>query len=178
MLLPGQVLLITGIMAAGKSTVAQAVAERLPKSVHLRGDIFRRMIVNGRAAIEPGMSDEAWKQLCLRYQLAVSAAEGYCAAGFAVVYQDVILGESLAEVVNLFKACPVHVIVLCPTPEAAGERDKTRHKVTYNGWTPHELDASLRTETPHLGLWLDTTALSVTETVDKIFARWDETTII
>jgi adenylylsulfate kinase-like enzyme len=32
------VVLITGIQAAGKSTVAQALAERLPRSVHVRGD--------------------------------------------------------------------------------------------------------------------------------------------
>ena len=44
-----RVILITGIMAAGKSTVAQHLAERLPRSVHLRGDVFRRMIVGGRA---------------------------------------------------------------------------------------------------------------------------------
>ena len=44
-----QLILITGIMAAGKSTVAQHLAERLPNSVHLRGDVFRRMMVNGRA---------------------------------------------------------------------------------------------------------------------------------
>ena len=43
-----QVILITGNMAAGKSSVAQSLAERLPKSVHLRGDVFRRMIVSGR----------------------------------------------------------------------------------------------------------------------------------
>ncbi len=34
--------LITGVMASGKSTVAQLLAERLEKSVHLRGDIFRK----------------------------------------------------------------------------------------------------------------------------------------
>ena len=38
------IILITGIMAAGKSTIAQALAEALPKSVHLRGDVFRRII--------------------------------------------------------------------------------------------------------------------------------------
>ena len=42
------VYLITGMMASGKSTVAQALAERLPRSVHVRGDLFRRMIVSGR----------------------------------------------------------------------------------------------------------------------------------
>ena len=44
-----QIVLITGAMAAGKSSLAQALAERLPCSVHLRGDSFRRMIVSGRA---------------------------------------------------------------------------------------------------------------------------------
>jgi chloramphenicol 3-O-phosphotransferase len=47
------IVLITGIQAAGKSTVAQALAERLPRSVHLRGDLFRRLIVNGRADMTP-----------------------------------------------------------------------------------------------------------------------------
>jgi adenylylsulfate kinase-like enzyme len=41
--------LVTGIMASGKSTIAQALAERLPRSAHVRGDTFRRFIVRGRA---------------------------------------------------------------------------------------------------------------------------------
>ncbi|MEO8394773.1 MAG: adenylyl-sulfate kinase [Chloroflexota bacterium] len=69
------ILLITGIMASGKSTVAQAVAERLPKSVHLRGDLFRRMIINGCAEIKPDLMDEAMAQLRLRYQLAATSAD-------------------------------------------------------------------------------------------------------
>lgn len=43
-----RICLTTGVMAAGKSTVAQRVAEALPKAVHLRGDIFRRMIAGAR----------------------------------------------------------------------------------------------------------------------------------
>jgi hypothetical protein len=41
----GTVVVVTGVMAAGKSTVAQLLAERLPRSAHVRGDAFRRMIV-------------------------------------------------------------------------------------------------------------------------------------
>jgi adenylylsulfate kinase-like enzyme len=63
-------LLITGIMAAGKSTIAQHIAKQLPQSVHLRGDVFRRMIVNGQAAIESPISEAAMAQLRLRYQIA------------------------------------------------------------------------------------------------------------
>ena len=44
---PPAVVLITGIMGAGKSSVAQALAERLPKAAHVRGDAFRRFIVSG-----------------------------------------------------------------------------------------------------------------------------------
>ena len=40
--------LITGVMASGKSTTAQALSEQLPRCVHLRGDLFRRMIASGR----------------------------------------------------------------------------------------------------------------------------------
>jgi len=32
---------ITGIMAAGKSTVAQMLAEHFEKGVHVRGDVYR-----------------------------------------------------------------------------------------------------------------------------------------
>jgi predicted kinase len=165
------IILITGIMAAGKSTIAQGLAERLPKSVHLRGDVFRRMIVNGRADMQPDQADEAWSQLRLRYNIAAAAADLYCAAGFTVVYQDVILGEVLAEVVEKLRRWPLHVIVLCPSPETAAQRDQTRHKTAYGDWTPNALDHSLRTETPRLGLWLDTSALTVEQTLDAIFAQ-------
>jgi predicted kinase len=47
------VIVVTGIQAADKSTIAQALAERLARSVHLRGDVFRRMIVSGRADMGP-----------------------------------------------------------------------------------------------------------------------------
>ena len=47
------VVLITGVMAAGTSTVAQVLAERLPRAAHVRGDVFRRMPVSGRAEYEP-----------------------------------------------------------------------------------------------------------------------------
>src|SRR5690348_12387145 len=91
------IIVITGIMASGKSAVAQALAERLPISVHLRGDLFRRMVVNGQAAITPALYEEATAQLRLRYQLAAQAAHSYCQAGFTVVYQDIIIGPVLED---------------------------------------------------------------------------------
>jgi len=170
-----QILVVTGIMAAGKSTVAQAIAERLPRAVHLRGDVFRKMIVTGRAALEPDTMAEAEAQLLLRYDLAASAARRYAEAGFHVVWQDVILGPHLATVANTLAGTDHGVVVLCPSPAVVAGREASRSKTGYIGWTPEMLDAGLRADTPRLGLWLDTTALDVAQTVDAVFARAGET---
>jgi predicted kinase len=168
-------------MAAGKSTIAQRLAECLPMSVHLRGDVFRRMIVNGRAEMEKGFSERAFEQLRLRYHLAAVASNLYCAAGFTVVYQDVIIAPILREVVEDFqRQCaeqPLHVVLLCPAPEVIAAREAAREKKGYTTWTPDDLNYELRSNTPRLGLWLDTSTLSVEETVETILARLDEALI-
>lgn len=170
-----KVILITGIMAAGKSTIAQACAERLPRSVHLRGDMFRRMIVNGRAEMSPELAAEALQQLRLRYLIAAHTADLYVQAGFTVVYQDVILGPIFRDVVDMFMARqPTAVFVLCPSPEVVAQRELTRMKKGYGAWTPEMLDHALRTETPKLGLWLDNSLFSVDETVGAILSRLRE----
>jgi chloramphenicol 3-O-phosphotransferase len=175
------IILITGIMAAGKSTVAQAVAEKLPKSVHLRGDLFRRLIVNDRDEIAPDasgeLSNKALEQLMLRYRIAATAANLYHEAGFAVVYQDIILGPMLNDVVAMLTGSPLFVVVLCPTPDVVAHREETRPKTGYVGWTPEQLDSDLRTNTPRLGLWLDNSTLTVDETVKAIVDRSAEAQI-
>jgi predicted kinase len=165
--------LITGIMASGKSTVAELLAERLPRSVHLRGDVFRRMIVAGRAAMTAPLSAAAVEQLQLRYRLAAMAAEIYLGAGFSVVYQDILLGPSLGAVVQQLRSHPLHVVVLCPTPEAVAAREAGRSKKGYRGISVAELDRALREETPRLGLWVDSSGQSAAETVAHILSHLD-----
>ncbi len=169
------IILITGIMASGKSTVAQALAERLPKSVHLRGDAFRRMIVNGRVEMSPPFPDEAMAQLRLRYEISAQVAEMYAQAGFTVVYQDVIVGPVLQAVVDGLRAQPTppYVVVLTPSPDVVAAREAGRGKVGYVGWTPADFDRELRGNTPRLGLWLDTSALTAAATVEAILAQID-----
>jgi ribose 1,5-bisphosphokinase PhnN len=172
-----QLILITGIMAAGKSTVAQHLAERLPKSVHLRGDVFRRMIVNGRAEMHHPLSPEADAQLRLRYRIAAITAELYLQAGFSVVYQDIILGHHLTEVGQYYQHHPLHVVVLCPTPAVVTAREAGRSKTGYRGIAVTDLDRALRTGTPRLGLWLDSSTLTAAQTADYILAHLSAATV-
>jgi len=80
---------ITGVMAAGKSTVAEVLAKSFARGVHVRGDVFRKMIVSGRDPIAPTLGDEALRQLDLRQHLAVSVANDYWRDDFNVVLQDI-----------------------------------------------------------------------------------------
>ena len=168
--MPGSVVLITGVMAAGKSTVAQLLAERLPRAVHVRGDVFRRMVVSGRAEMMPEGSDEAVAQLRLRYRLAALVADEYADAGFTAVVQDIALGDDLPAWVAMFRH-PPQVVVLAPSAAAVRAREDARAKTGYGTWTVEDLDAGLRDRTPRIGLWLDTSDQTPAQTVDAISAQ-------
>lgn len=173
-----RLIVVTGIMAAGKSTVAQALAERFPKSAHVRGDQFRRAVVSGRHEMSPDPTPEAMDQLRLRYRLAVTTAEGYLAAGFTTVVQDVMIGPVLPEVVSMITTRPFALVVLAPRPEEVARRDQARAKTGYRSFTPDRLDDVLRTDTPAIGYWLDSSAMTVDQTVDDIMTALDSTALI
>ncbi len=116
--------MVTGIMAAGKSTAAQALAQQFPRSAHVRGDHYRRSIVRDRHEISPEPTAEALDQLRLRYRMAVSAAEAYRQAGFTTVLQDIIIGPMLAEFIDLVPRRPFSLIVLAPRPTEVAEREQ------------------------------------------------------
>jgi cytidylate kinase len=166
------VILITGVMASGKSTVAALLAEQLPRAAHIRGDAYRRMIVSGRAEMTPDadadLSSEARAQLDLRHRLAALTADEYAAHGFTAVVQDIVLGPDLTAWVNRIRTRPLYVVVLAPSPEMVAARDSQRSKTGYGSWTVESFDRHLRDDTPRIGLWLDTSAQTPEQTVAAI----------
>ncbi|MFE7760440.1 AAA family ATPase [Streptomyces sp. NPDC057438] len=172
--LSSAVVLVTGVMASGKSTVAQSLAERLPRSVHLRGDGFRRMVVCGREEFTPEPTAEATAQLRLRHQASAAVADLYAGAGWTVVVQDVVLGEYLDAFLDAVTTRPLYLVVLAPSAEAVALREAGRRKSGYGvAWTIDVLDHALRQETPRRGLWLNTSHQTPDQTVDRILAGLD-----
>jgi predicted nucleotidyltransferase len=163
--------LITGPMAAGKTTVARSLASRFERGVHVEGDVFRRSIVSGREEVTPDLAQGAMEQLRLRYRLAAGVADGYVEAGFSVALEDVVAGSFLEEWPTLIRSGPCHVIVLLPSVEAIMTRASARAETGYGAWTPDQLHSGFATGTPRIGLWLDTTNLTVEETVNEILAQ-------
>lgn len=175
-----EIFFVTGISAAGKTTTAQLLAERLDPSVHVKGDVYRRMVVNGQ--VHPRDDDpppEAIRQLDLRYRLGAQTADEYFAAGFNVVVQDIVMGPSVQTYVERIMGRPLHVIVLAPDPTVVREREAARGKTAYrpDGPTIDDLDRYLRDTTPKIGLWLDTSNQTPDQTVDEILRRRDEAAV-
>ncbi|HET8606584.1 MAG TPA: GrpB family protein [Gaiellaceae bacterium] len=163
------VYVISGPMAAGKSTVARALAACFERGVHLEGDLFRRSIVSGRVE----MTAEALAQLRLRYRLAAAAADGYAAAGFDVALEDVVAGPLLGELRTAIRSRPCHVVVLMPSLDAVRRRETGRDETGYGRWTPEQLYRVFEQETRRVGIWLDTSEQTPEETVDEILAHTD-----
>ena len=168
------IFLITGPMASGKSTIAELLAARLPKAVHLRGDIFRRMITSGREEMSETPSEEAIRQLYLRYRLTADAAAAYCDNGFSVVMQDNYYGEALPYVCGLLGDRPLFVTVLCPNADTIRQREENRHKKGYTGFSPDTLYNEFMLKTPRIGFWLDNSNQTPEESAECILAHFTQ----
>lgn len=130
-------MLITGVMASGKSTVAILLAGQLPRAAHVRGDVFRRMVVSDREELLPEETTEAEPD-------------------WVFAPQDIILGDNLTRHVARVHTRPLFVVVLVPAIAVVRAREAARPKAGYGVWTVEALDHALRAETPRIGLWPDT----------------------
>lgn len=166
-----KICLITGVMASGKSTVAQLTAERLPRAVHLRGDIFRKMIVTGRIDMAEGAGPDAYEQLLLRYRLTADAALRYYGAGFDVIVQDNYYGGMLPHMLSLLSGARAEAVVLCPSAECVARREAQPGKVGYSGYSVQSLWESFMRDTPRIGFWIDSTDQTADETASVILSR-------
>jgi len=164
---------VTGIQAAGKSTVARRLAERFARGVCIEADALQRLIVTGAAWPErPGpVTGEAQRQLRLRLANLCLLGRSFFDAGFSVVLDDIIIGERWAEVRAALHDRPFALVVLAPRLEVVLERDRLRPKRTLGEAWARYLDGELRATMAGAGLWVDPSDQTADETVDEVARR-------
>ncbi|MBI2761153.1 MAG: zeta toxin family protein [Chloroflexi bacterium] len=167
------IIAVTGIQAAGKSTVARLLARRFERGVHVEADTLQHMIVSGGAGVgEPGQpAGEAERQLRLRLKHMCLLGRSFFDAGFSVVLDDIIIGDRWAQLQDGLDGYPFSLVVLAPGVEEVLERDHTRAKNTIGAAWARYLDRELRTTMAGIGIWIDSSGQSPDETVEEILQR-------
>ncbi len=170
-------LLITGTPGAGKTTVTQMVAERLPRAARLDADVFGMMLVRGWANMldqdgnwNPG--PEGKQQLQLRMANVCSTADNFAEAGFTPVIDQVIeTRQELDFIAGRLAARPLMLVVLCPPLAVARHRNATRPAEARVEYDFAPLARNQRRELGDVGWWLDSGELTAEETADLIVAE-------
>lgn len=171
------IIVVTGIMAAGKSTIAHLLAQRFARGVHVEADALQRMIVSGgkwvSEAGEPGdPSGEAAAQLRLRLKNMCLLAISFFEAGFTVVLDDIILGDRWLHLQEDLRGVPFSLVVLAPRiAVVTQQRDISRSKAPQGQTWATYLDHVLRTTMSGNGFWIDNSELTPEETVELILIQ-------
>jgi chloramphenicol 3-O-phosphotransferase len=94
------IVVVSGQLAAGKSTIARAVLDRFPLGVHIDVDALREMVTSGLAS-PLDWSSETTRQFEVALEAAAVLAAVYHRAGFAVgiegAFDPIVLDRRLAE---------------------------------------------------------------------------------
>ncbi len=167
-----RIVVITGVQAAGKSTVGRLLARRFRRGAHVEADVLQQMIVAGAEGVqEPGEPrGEAARQLRLRLKHMCLLGRSFYDAGFTAVLDDIILGDRWQHLQEEMRGYPFSLVVLAPGLDAVRARDETRPKQLLGDAWARYLDHALRTTLAGEGLWIDSTHQSPEETVEQILA--------
>lgn len=82
------ILIVTGPPGVGKTTVAEILAERSARAVHLESDAFFRFIRSGYA--EP-WKPESHRQNQIVMRIVAGAASGYATAGYFTIIDGIVI---------------------------------------------------------------------------------------
>lgn len=173
-----------GAQGAGKTSVARALAERLDRGAFIEGDVLWKMVVSGRVDMSGMPNDEADRQLALRYRHGAMLCESFVDHGFTAVHAENMFGPTVEHHLRSLR-CARSLVVLRPNPDAIERRERERGTNAYAGWVAPgrtvrdaivQFDGWLA-DTPPIGLWIDTSDLTIDETVDHVIERWSDAAV-
>jgi chloramphenicol 3-O-phosphotransferase len=164
------ILIITGAPGAGKTTVAEALAERYDRVAHIQVDVLRHF-VTPTAYASPARGGPAWEtQRSLAIRNACDLARNFIEARFGVIIDDVVGPQGLAAYLEGLEpvAVPVHFVRLMPRLEVCEERDRARREERVAPGRVQVVHAFLESAGEHAGATIDNSDLSPQAAADKL----------
>lgn len=167
-----RVVLIVGVPGAGKTTVARALAGRFARSACIEGDYVQHgFTVSGLVGPGEPPAEESHRQMELRWRNCAMLADNFFGEAFTVVVEHAASDRYWLDLFRkTLRARPFSVIVLAPDLAVATERDRYRPEKQVAHLFEH-MDADMRRNFPDVGWWLDTSTLTVEQTLAAILER-------
>ena len=155
--------IITGPAGVGKSTISRKIAESKSKSVLIEGDDIYHQVVGGYV--------QAWKQgnnLDIFWKICIDMIDIYLSNGYTVVFNYIVNPENIKALQDKFKEYKIKFIILITDEETLLSRDKERPKDCQMGERCLTLLNDFKNKNYNKNNFLDTSNLSVNETLEEI----------
>ena len=155
--------IITGPAGVGKSTISKKIAESKNKSALIEGDEIYQQVVGGYvSAWKDGNHLDTFMKIC------INIIKIYLEDGYDVVFNYIISPDQLGEIKNSLKDYDIRFVVLLVDEETILKRDKERPEDCWMNERCIILLNSFKNKYKNSDNILDTSNLSVDETVDII----------
>jgi deoxyadenosine/deoxycytidine kinase len=167
------IIFITGMAGAGKSTVGRMLARHFPKSLFIQVDELREKVVKGYARPQGGVfTQEVMQQFQMARSTAIYMARLYAEHGLDVVIDDVCVPPNFVEqYAALFEIPGVHRVLLYPRESVVIERITKRggplEHIPYVPVIYNQLDSMSKDG----WIVLDSSEWTIEQTVNEILSR-------
>ncbi len=164
-------IIITGPPAAGKTTIAEKLSEKFPKTVHLSKDFIYHLVESGH--FNPwDPSPEAKKQFLLNDRVILYIIKTYLNAGYIVIIEGVFGDKHFNEYKRLFKF--IKAFTLLPSLNIIQARDKKRSPEKRISHRLKPLHEAYSTSASKNFVVIDNSYQSIVQTTDLIFSQLHE----
>lgn len=167
------IIFITGMAGAGKSTVGRQVARYFPKCLFIQVDELREKMVKGYAIPQDGVfTQEVMQQFQMARSTAVYMARLYASHDVDVVIDDVCVPPNFVEqYASLFELPQVHRVLLYPKASVVIERiEKRGGPLEHIPYVP-VIYTYLDSMSKDGWIVLDSSAWTIEQTVNELLSR-------